>query len=210
MRRRIAWVIVPFCWALACGGRFQQTGDGDSDGGTSTGQGGSAQPKAGTSNTGRAGTTSSGGSKQTGVGGKASGTSGSSPTATAGAPVISCDPIACGPNYMPVPDATGCYHCELDINSCELQRQSYVVFRDQMLGKYGSINCQVDTDCSLYFEKNACGTGCGVALANVGRKELESSLDAYALMACPPACPPPPQVPCGPIASPHCWKGSCE
>src|SRR6059058_1303926 len=51
MRRRVGWLIVPFCWALACGGRFEKTtqqGDDDDDvGGVSTGQGGSVQPKAG-------------------------------------------------------------------------------------------------------------------------------------------------------------------
>jgi len=79
-----------------------------------------------------------------------------------------------------------------------------------MLPEYGSINCQVSTDCGLYFEKNACGIGCPVAISNAGLKELQSALDAFAQMACDPNCPPPPAPKCEPTIAPECWKGYCE
>jgi hypothetical protein len=209
MQRRISWLLVPLCWALACGGRFVQTPGGDDDDDTSTGQGGSVPSQAGS--VGRSGATSVGG-KATGIGGKASGgpvgTSGS--TAVGGAPTCACDPILCPSGYQTVPDANGCcYHCELDLKACALQRQAYLEFRQQLLSKY-SYGCMVASDCATYYDKNSCGaTSCGIAVATANYKNLVSNLDSYAQMACSPACPPAPEPPCDP-SPPECYKGYCE
>ncbi len=226
MRQRITWLTVPLCWALACGGRFEQTGDGEGSGGVSTGQGGSNQSKAGTTAVGKGGVTSSGGSQPVGKGG---GAAGSRPigmggsTAAGGVPGAgaasgagagggcACDAFACAPGFLPVPNANGCcYQCELDVNICNAQRQDYVTFRDAIVSKYGTLNCQTDADCGLYFEKNACGTACPVAVINTALRELPSVLDSYAQMRCAPMCPPQPQPDCGPKVAPQCWKGYCE
>lgn len=92
MRRRVTWLLVPLAWALACGGKFEQTTSGDGEPGTvSTGQGGSASPKAGSSSslgsptTGTSAGTGRGGSKPTGSGGATA--SGGVPFGSGGAAV---------------------------------------------------------------------------------------------------------------------------
>jgi hypothetical protein len=225
MRQRIAWLIVPLCWALACGGRFEQTTDPDGDGGTSTGQGGSSQPKAGTSTIGKGGAASSGGtqttskgggaagSKATGTGGKATGgmTSTGGTFAIGGAAgTCTCDPLACPIGYVSLPNPDGCcFHCE-KLNSCEAQREDYARFRTAIFEKYSFLNCQIDADCGLYFEKNACGVACPVAVINTALRELPNILDNYAAMKCSQACPPQPPIDCGPKVAPECWKGYCQ
>ncbi len=208
---------------MACGGRFEQTAEGDGEGGTSTGQGGSSQAKAGTTAVGKGGASSSGGSQPIGKGGGAAGSkaTGMGGTATGGISSTggtfgsgggcACDPIACAPGYLTVPNANGCcFHCELDLDSCEAQRQDYVMFREAILGKYGTLNCQTNADCGLYFENNACGTGCPVAVINTALREIPDVLDNYARMRCSQACPPQPRPDCGPKVAPQCWKSYCE
>jgi hypothetical protein len=232
MRRRVSWLLVPLAWALACGSRFEQTipgSDGDA-GSTSTGQGGSSQSRAGapsrggTGQTGKAGTSGRGGTGQTGkagapASGGAFGTAGT--FGTGGAFPIAgtfsmggscaCDGMGCGPGYLPVPNANGCcYHCELDLKSCEVQHQNYLAFRQQLVDKYQSIGCNVSSDCSIYYEKNVCGVACGIPIANSVLKDLDANLSSYAQMACNAACPPAPQPPCPPASPPECWKSYCQ
>ena len=220
MRRRVGWLIVPFCWALACGGRFEKTtqqGDDDDDvGGVSTGQGGSVQPKAGSVSVG--GATSKGGALS--QGGKRSGVGGTVGKAGAGGAVgtsgsigvgggCACDPIACGPGYIIVPDPNGCcYHCEIDVKSCADQREKYLAFKNMLLEKYSSLTCSTDADCALFYDKNACGfSSCPVPIATLGIQSLQNNLDSYAQMLCNPACPPTPDPPCDVEPPAICFKG---
>jgi len=236
MRRRVTWLLVPLAWALACGGRYEQTVAGDGDAGsTSTGQGGSGQAKAGSASragstgqaaaTGRGGSMPSGSGAATASGGAPSGAGGFATggtivvgtagtfVGTAGSPIgCACDPIACGSPYMLVPNADGCcYHCELDIKACQAQRAAYVTYRQQLLDKYGSNMCGSNAECTMYFEKNACGTtSCGFPIAKAMWASLDSNLNSYAQMACSPYCPTAPEPPCDPSPGPECFKGYCN
>jgi hypothetical protein len=227
MRRRVGWLLFPFCWALACGGRFEKvTADGDDDvGGTSTGQGGSVQSKAGSvsqgGSAGRGGTVGRAGSKSTGGGGKggASSKGGAGGKATGGGVAVggtfsqggacACDAIACAPGYIEVPNPNGCcFHCELD-PTCDQQRKDYQAYRQQLLDKYSTYPCMVDSDCSIYYEKNNCGYSCGISIATATIQNLDSNLNSYAAMACNPGCIVP-VPPCEPTPPPACFKGYCE
>jgi hypothetical protein len=220
MRRRVGWLIVPFCWALACGGRFEKTtqqGDDDDVGGVSTGQGGSVQPNAGSVSlggaTGKGGAISRGGKKPTGGKAGTGGAVGTGGTTIGVGGGCACDPIACAPGYLIVPDPNGCcYHCEIDVKSCAVQREKYLAFRTMLIEKYSSIGCTSDADCSLFYEKNACGfSSCPVSLPNSMFQNLESNLDSYAQMLCNPACPPTPEPPCDVEPPAVCFKGyRCE
>lgn len=241
MRRRVIWVIVPLGWALSCGGRFDQTAAGDDDtAGVSSGQGGSAPAragappqggvvgKAGASNRagsgaiGKAGSAAGGaygtagaygaGGKAIGAGGKAIGGGVSTTGGFGQGGECACDPVACAPGYIEVPSpGSCCFHCEPDPLDCRTQRQRYLTMRTQMIEKYSTIGCSKNSDCTYYYEKNACGAQCGVPMALSVVQELSSYLDALAQMTCNAACPPSPTPPCDPIQpEPSCFKVWCE
>ena len=179
------------------------------------------------------------GGKATGMGASpAGGTFASAGTTSAGGG-CACPIIDCAPGYRLVPNVNGCcYHCESVCNqmacpdiacgpgshweqlagqccptcvqdSCVAQRANYQVFRQQLIDKYSSLGCMTDSDCTLYYEKNQCGYGCGVAMPVTAIKNLDSSLQSYAQQNCSPNCmnavPP-----CEPQEPPTCWKGWCE
>jgi hypothetical protein len=226
LRRRVSWLVVPFCCALACSGRFEHNVDGGGDGGVSTGQGGSGQSPAGTSR---------GGSGPPGAGGKlatAGATMGGAST-TGGASTIggavgrsgssgsggacSCAPIQCVPGYAPVPDVAGCcFHCAPD---CAMQHKAYEAFSQQLIVKYSSLGCDAPADCGLYVETNACGSLCGIPVLRAYWKEVDSALRSYAQMACDPTCPAMLDPSCDVSGTggaggdsgqvPDCFKGSC-
>jgi hypothetical protein len=163
------------------------------------------------------------------------GTSGTSPTGGA----CACPAIECGPNARPVPNPDGCcYHCESGCSqvmcpaiacgsgshpemvpgqccliciqdSCEQQRAIYQDFRRQLVEKYSFNGCMIDSDCSVYYEKNQCGVGCGIPIPTSTISNLDSNLQSFAQQTCSAMCPiyvPP----CEPTASPICINGMCR
>jgi hypothetical protein len=249
MRARLA-----LCLALsvlisgACGGRLIENGN---DYGGATGSGGSPSDGA-TSSTGatshRGGRAGVGGTVATG--GKATGgTFSSSGTSSGGAIPIAgtfstgggcaCEPIACRPGYIIVPNPNGCcVHCEsacsnvacpgvacasgshLEMlagqccpiciqDSCETQRASYQAFRQQLVDKYSTLGCMTNSDCTVYYEKNQCAVGCGIAMPSAALGNLDSNLQSYAQNSCNPNCMNP-IPPCDANPTPVCFHGLCE
>lgn len=211
MLRRPSWLLLSLAWAMACGGRYQSSGDDDDPGTGATGQGGSGSAIAGTP--GRSGT-SSGGKATGGVGG-----AGGAIT-TAGAPIMggvgasgpcACDPILCPPGYLTVPNPDGCcFHCVVDLMRCERARGGYRQLREELLETYRSTACSSDADCTYYYEKNACeATGCPLVVPVTTLMSLTSILDNYAQMSCD-GCPPEPAPPCVPPPVGLCRMGRCQ
>jgi hypothetical protein len=150
-----------------------------------------------------------------------------------------CDPIACAPGYAIVPNGDGCcFHCEsvcsnvlcpniacgsgshLEVlagqccatcvqDNCEAQREGYRTIRREMLEKYSTLGCMTDTDCTLYYEKNQCGVGCGIAVPTAALRNLDSNLQNYAQTSCSPSCMFP-VPPCEPPAPARCVRGLCQ
>lgn len=226
MRRRVTWLLVPLAWALACGGRFDRNGgDGDGDAGGSTGQGGSAPARAGApSSPGNPGNPGRGGTGQVGTGGAVSaagalavggvsiGANGPGGTYSMGEGGYGCvqDPSICPPGYEIVWGDDGCGHgCYPSAKTCYQQQQDYAFFRQELINKYRALNCTSDADCSVYYEKNVCGSGCGISLSTQFLKDFDLNLNAYAQANCSPLCPRAPEPPCEPFIA-SCWKGYCE
>lgn len=234
MRRRVTWLLVPLAWALACGGRFDRYadgGDGDGAAGSSTGQGGSAPARAGApgkpgnpGSPGKPGIPASGGTGQVGTGGGVAtagafslggvgiGNNGPGGTFSMGEGGYGCiqDPSACAPGFEPVWSGDGCsYTCYPGPKICYAQQQDYAFFRQELIAKYSTLSCMTDADCGVYYENNACGSGCGISLPNQFIKDFELNLNAYAQANCHPFCPRAPEPPCEPFI-PSCWKGYCE
>jgi hypothetical protein len=86
-------------------------------------------------------------------------------------------------------------------------RASYSQLRDQLVEKYSSGGCKVDTDCALVFEDNACASNCGTAIPKALADGFASNLDATAAASCA-TCPPPIKPPCAPLAA-VCSNGKC-
>src|SRR5215216_1539580 len=160
MQRRITWVLLPLCWALACGGRFAETRGGDDD---------DTSPDQGSGGSGMSGSPSAAGKAAAG----SVGVSGAGPMCT-------CDPRPCEPNYQSVPNADGCcFHCELDLKACEVQRQVYITFREQLIDKF-SQGCVVAGDCLAYYDRTLCGAySCGIPVPTANYKNLISNLASY-------------------------------
>jgi hypothetical protein len=216
MLRRATWLLLSLTWAMACGGRYQSSGDDDEPGGGSTGQGGTGATSAGTpsrggsssggkvSGGGKGGTISVGTGGATTMGGNAIGGFG-----TAGA--CACDPVVCAPGYMTVPDPGGCcFHCELDVKRCDQAHADYRRLRQDMLEKYRSSGCTSDSDCTVYYEKNACDVnGCPLIVPLNTIMSFASNLDSYAQMSCT-GCPTEPLHPCAPLPPMLCRMGRCQ
>lgn len=196
--------------AVSAGGTVSIGGKASGFGGKASGMG--ASPTGGTF--GVAGTTSAGGG-------------------------CACPIIDCGPGYRLVPNPNGCcYHCESVCDqvgcpgiacgsgshleqlpgqccptcvqdSCVAQRANYQVFRQQLLDKYSSLGCMTDGDCTIYYEKNQCGVGCGISLPAAAINSLDNNLQSYAQQNCSPNCMIP-IPPCEPQLPPSCFKGWCE
>ena len=205
----------------ACGGRYLETGDPSYDvagsasasGGTSSG---ASQAQAG----------KSAGGKVSGTGGRADGGSGvggslagagtgaagaTSSAGTAGGCAVACPLLSCPVGYGFVRDADGCcYHCELDLAACKEQRIDYQRYREQVIEKFSSVGCQVASDCSVYYEKNNCGSGCGIAIPTQLVQELDATLTSFAQSTCAPACPNEPTPPCDSLGAPSCVSGFCQ
>lgn len=214
MRARWSWSWLVLAGALACGGRYQRVGSEDGEGGSEQARAGAASGSDGAS---RAGT-SSGGQAASGAG---TGPSGSGATDGGGATsrggvaaggACNCDPRACLPGYLSVPNADGCcFHCEVDRTSCEQQRQGYVAFRQMLLAKYSQATCSANAQCAVYFDDTPCGPPlCGFPIDASAWNYLDDNLNAYAEAYCNPECPPSLRAPCDGMPTPQCLHGTCQ
>jgi hypothetical protein len=217
-RCRAILCLLPGAWVLACGGRYQQTVEGDDAPSAGTASGGRRTGEAGGSS--RAGSTSRAGNPaggSSGVGGSV-GTAGSTATGGSGPIICACDPIACVPPFRAVPQVNGCcYYCELDLMQCAQASDDYRQLRQQMIDKYNSLGCMIDADCTIYYdqhsspaERERCGVAsCGVPLLASMVNEVDRNLESYAQSSCSPACPGAPELPCAPVA-PRCVMSRCQ
>jgi hypothetical protein len=147
--------------------------------------------------------------------------------------------FACPPGYLTVPNADGCCsHCESLCNnvmcpgiacasgshleqapgqccpncvpdSCAVQQKSYQDFRQQLVDKYSSLGCMTNSDCTVYYEKNQCAVGCGIAMPSAALANLDGNLQSYAQNNCSPNCVIP-TPPCDGNPTPICLHGLCE
>jgi hypothetical protein len=200
--RASLWLL-PALWALACGGRYQQTIEGDDAPSAGTASGGQRISEAGRSS--RAGSTSRAGGPS-GVGGNVGAVgSGSSPG-------CACDPIACAPFFHAVPDVGGCcYHCELDLMQCVQASNDYVQLLQQLIDKYNSLGCMIDADCAVYYDQSQCGAAsCGFSVPASTLKDLAQNLESYAQSRCSSACPAGPDIQCEAQPLPRCVMSRCQ
>ena len=214
---------------VACGGRSIQGGDEGEAGASSGGhnQGGTKTSAAG--RTGAGGSVSQAGVNQGGVA-----TAGT--TAAGGA--CTCSAIGCPLNSRPVPNPDGCcFHCESDCppacpgvacgsgsvlrmlpgdccprcieDVCVTQHDVYHAIQSELVNKYGSISCTDSSECTTYFENNACSSGCGIPIAISIVASLDSNLQNAAASICTPDCKLP-VPPCGPTPAPSCIDNRCQ
>jgi hypothetical protein len=150
-----------------------------------------------------------------------------------------CSAKPCPPGYISVPNTEGCCsHCEsacsnalcpaiacgsgshLELlagqccptcvqDSCEAQRAGYQAFRQQLVEKYSSFGCMTSNDCTVYYEKNQCGVGCGIAMPTAAINNLDGNLQSYAQSSCSPNCMFAVQ-PCPAPPAPICVRGLCQ
>lgn len=236
MRLRVRHVLASVVLLGACGGRYSRV-EGDDDGSGSSGSGSGGSGQAGSRPGGKAGQPSKGGSSS-GIGGATSsaGTTSSGGKAGCICPTVdidcapgfvpgpdpngccytclpldcrnvACPGIACGSgSRLEYPPDQCCPICVPD--DCNEQRRQYYEFRNQVLEKYNSIGCMIDSDCSLLYENNACSSSCGSPVPTQFVMDASFNLDSYAAMACS-TCPPQPVPPCEPSLPPGCFNGRC-
>jgi hypothetical protein len=225
---------------VACGGRFErgegEGGGASTSGGANQGATSSmgAKPgKAGASSVGGTDAVGTGGGVSVVAG--STGFAGS-PVGTGGS--CACPDFDCGPGTYPVPNPDGCcFHCQAVpmpcpaigctpgnhpevlpgqmcpvcvLDSCAEQRKYYEGFKSELLMKYSSPGCMVNQDCTIWWEKNQCAVGCGIALPLSAVNNLDSNLQSYAQQNCSPMCPMA-VPPCDPSGStPVCIQGLCR
>ncbi len=180
---------LPLGVLVGCGGRSTASDDhSDSSGGLSQG-GASAAGRAGSGNAGQAGVNE---------GGVATGVDCPS----------SCPPLECDPGsvrrMLPGDCCPRCFELV-----CESQLSDYQFIRDVLLEKYASANCSDASDCTVYYESNACAAGCGIPVAASIVGSLESNLLDAAASICSPDCTPP-IPPCVQVPAPECIDHRCQ
>jgi len=138
-------------------------------------------------------------------------------------PAISCCPI-CRPldcatvDCAPVVCAAGTHAetmpgqcCPVCVagpsKACNDLRTQMQGLRKSLLAKYDATPCNVDADCTLVVEQNACVTNCGVALPVSTAPLFTANLEMLAI-ACDDACPPLAVPPCAPEVA-VCSNGLC-
>jgi hypothetical protein len=231
VRKVCGWLMLGAWLVAACGGRAIDDGtEPDGAGGTS-GTGGKGHPngKAGSSSSSTAGVPATGTSGSTGIGvgaapatggtfsaggsapafgGTGIVTAGTSSSSTGGSGPCACDPFACGPGYTPQPGPGCCPIC-VPAKDCETGRAEYYKQRTLLIDKYSSAGCQLDSDCGVLYETNACVNGCGQTPLPASLIESAiQNLDVIAQQVCT-QCPPAPIPPCVPPPQPRCVMNRC-
>jgi hypothetical protein len=130
-----------------------------------------------------------------------------------GCPDVPCPPIACGGgSHLEQRPGACCPTCVA--SSCQRQQAAYAEVRAQLIEKYSTLGCMTASDCTLYYEKNQCGYGCGLPMPVAAIGNLDSNLQSFAQMTCSPDCPLT-MLPCGEGGAPSagepvCFRGRCE
>ncbi len=121
-----------------------------------------------------------------------------------------CPGIACGSGFhLEMLAGECCASCVQDPNDCSKQQALYQDFKKQLVEKYSSYGCKTANDCTVYWDKNQCGAGCGVVMPTAAIPNLDTNLQSYAAQNCSPKCPfvvPPCEAPAGPF----CFNGRCQ
>lgn len=194
--------------AAACGGRAIQDGAGGSGAAGASNSTGSANGGSGA----RAG---AGGSATVGAAGGVSASGGVSAggVSAAGAAAASgecgsCPDIDCAPGSSPRQLPGWC--CPKCLNEdCAVGRAKYEEFRLQLIDKYSSVGCMLDSDCTYWYESNQCAVRCGFPIPSSTLDNLQSNLESFAAQTCDPECMPPfPLCPPPPLAT--CVQGRCQ
>jgi hypothetical protein len=120
-----------------------------------------------------------------------------------------CDPIACGPGYIQVPNDSGCCsHCELDQDACEQQSADYLLYRTELIAQFSSYTCVANTDCIAFYIQNSCSDACLLTVTGARRAVIDG-LNNYATSNCNEACLANPKPSCGDPPLPACREGVC-
>jgi len=117
------------------------------------------------------------------------------------------DPKCAAGNHLETPPGTCCPVCVAGPSeACNKGQQSYQSLRQQLVEKYNSSPCKLDSDCTLVVEQNACVSDCGTAIFAAAVSNYDSNLkNASADCA---SCPPPDRPPCVFLVA-LCSNGQC-
>lgn len=197
---------LPVAWLIACGGRFEKTTPDEGEGGTVSHAGATTQGgHPGGAGAASGGAVSAGGALSTGGAVQTAGTLNVAGTTTCACPV----PL-CGPASHLEPNIDGCcLRCVVNQMTCIERRQDYLRLRAELVEKYSTFGCMTGNDCTVYYDQNACNTGCGIPIAKAALNNLQSNLENFALKQCDPACPPLPLPPCD-VQPFGCVNGRCQ
>jgi hypothetical protein len=122
--------------------------------------------------------------------------------------LVPCPNIACASGFhLEVVPGACCPTCIAD--RCAEQYANYRVIRDQLIEKYQSLQCAVNSDCTLYYEANTCSTSCGIPVPIQTLPDLEANLSSAAAQTCSRECAPV-IAPCEPPSEPLCIRGRCQ
>jgi len=91
--------------------------------------------------------------------------------------------------------------------ACAEARADYSRLREELLGNYLSIRCEMNVDCMVMVEDNACAYACNVALPAVVAAIFLDTLNSFALERCS-TCEPPEKTACV-QAMPYCFVHGC-
>lgn len=129
-----------------------------------------------------------------------------------------CRPIDCGAvrcaepkcpagSHLETPPGTCCPMCVAGSSeACNEGQRSYQVLRAQLIQKYNSSPCKLDSDCTLVGENNACASTCGTAIFAGLASDYASNLKNAAADCA--SCSPPPIPPCAALVA-LCSNGQC-
>ncbi len=128
-----------------------------------------------------------------------------------------CNPMLCpgigcaSGSHLETRPGECCPGCapDQDQDQCGKQQAVYQDFKKQLVEKYSSYGCKTSNDCTVYYEKNQCGVGCGIVISSAAFNNLDSNLQSFAQQNCSPQCMRP-IPPCEAPAGPFCFNGRCQ
>jgi len=222
--------VIAVALAAACGGRAVESGE--AGGGTSSISQGGASGRVGSGGSmARGGSSSAGGSSRGGAssvgGGFATGgysnVAGTTGFAGAGGVIgvagvsgcgnEGCPAIACGPGfYSAVIPPACCPTCVPNTTNgeCLKGQQTYFAgIRNDAVAKFQTLQCHVDSDCTIVAAVNQCESGCpNIPVLASESQSLLSVLNQAAMMDCS-TCPPMGPIPCPFVPPATCQMGHC-
>jgi hypothetical protein len=98
----------------------------------------------------------------------------------------------------------------LDVTSaCQVQKQSYADYREQLVAKFSVVGCNQDSDCVAFYNQTSCDSSC-VLTTTGAKRAVVDGLNNFALSNCSSYCLPDVKQDCGDPPPPHCSDGNCE